>query len=1625
MTSPVIQSVEEAVSCNQEKKVMPPSSPSTLSNDLKVKEQCNEAKQEAVMVVVVPPPEAASGEAANQDAIDNKDSPSKSPLEKVDKTADKKLEEKTNQCSSESSAADAIMQPSTQPSSPRPEASSNAHGDNGHDTKDADNAQPTASPPCPKKEHENPPEELAKENSASAPKNDQVVVTVTKSPPPPTAPADNDNNNVTVGTKEGTETETPATKTANTKKNVDAIATTAQEQPCKDGNGQKTSSSPSKKKKSKKKKKKRKTSNPDTNPAQSKPAESPADQNQQTKSVTQDTVKDEKPDREPASGNNKKGAESSESKAVAPTTATDEPSKPIKAAAATPPKVKPPVVNEKGKGEKTSSSSSKSNGLAEKSPGKVSTDVPSKSGTVEVKKTNTKEKSDASPPESSSSSSSPNKKDAASQENQAKVEVLDDGAWETVEVKPRGRRGKNSQAGGGGNKKSSGTQNSKASSNNNTSNSSGNGRNHNNDHGSNHHDGGSSHHGRRRKGRNRDKRNNNSNGNNQQNNSSSNQQSKMIKDVISHILDAVDIEVARRAENCKVGNTKSLEDSKRNSRSNNNSDKRSSVASSNKNHGQQQHNSNEQRRKQSNAIVASSPPRPSPSLASEAAKKNLRDVLMGASAAALKNNIAKEQAKAGNTCGSTNNGSQSKAKGGDVNPTEPSKGPSKIKPGMSYKSVIEPLATSKPPPHPQQPRPQPKPKQNAWAKLPSESKPKGDAKKPGEKPFVQSSSSRLVPPDENKEKNIAANKDEDDDRASPPLSTLHAPGNSCSASSSVASSLEAPHSSAQFRHQSSSATACEDDVGYHLLNVCGQLSEDITSFMSRRTLALDIRRKERSAVLSAVGDTLGKIWPPGQCRVEMYGSCATQLDLPSSDLDLVVCGLDDIMVNQPLSSVDQQTMSSLHDASSNSFPKEEIPQECAPMSPPDHQLAESSGGGSVQQEGGGVEPSSPDQLAGGSVAEEGDRGAMLDESPDGTMLGMEYSPAASAVDNYSTAEYESNEQEAASEAGYSPGYSYHSQQDVVSTENYSQGYQGDDNMAMEGYGHEYQTNGQEYYYASPYNYVSSLSLNAQRVLRLASELELQPWAVQVKAIPTATVPVVKMLADPSKLPGLTNGTAAGTWLMQQHIAAAQAGVVAGAGTPISSEQISPQNQQGSVSSSSPHFFSPHPMSPQWRGADIMNGLQPVDITFEGLEHGGIGSTTFSAQVVQDACDETGLAPESTPVVQVASVLKELLAQRRLNEPFSGGLSSYGLLLLLLAVLKDRKIIQEEMQKIEKQRQKVSGEATSRSSLYSSDKSSASPPTASSSWASVAKKSNGSTARTDSLSTVTKSTNSSATTLTAKTGVNYSQVVQKESKEITKNNGQGKDQMSTKKKMAPNNGDSNARLLPETTERLSVERKQMLPQSSNVALTDGPAVLSQVTPSSEDDSNKLGSSSVLHGSNDVFEVLCSGELTSGKLLMHFLLFYGQHFDARSTLIDINGTHHPQYGIGNLDRLSPFARRPPGGSIDPVTGMFSVDQIVVYDPLEGSNDHNVSKRCYCWNNVKWVFAQCYMTVSSVVETSDTTCTTKSSSQSKHNRDVDDACKSSRGDGNSGNIESKEKPGSTTADEMTPILELLLSF
>lgn len=736
----------------------------------------------------------------------------------------------------------------------------------------------------------------------------------------------------------------------------------------------------------------------------------------------------------------------------------------------------------------------------------------------------------------------------------------------------------------------------------------------------------------------------------------------------------------------------------------------------------------------------------------------------------------------------------------------------------------------------------------------------------------------------------------------------------------------------------------------------------------------------------------------------MYGSCATQLDLPSSDLDLVVCGLDEMMMNHiPINpttgSILQSPTNSLHDLHSPS------PSGSAQNLQHQHSLENSS-----QQLHRSFESSDH----------------TMQPSPGDVSIEQQQTHSQQNL-NASMAESNLNEATEFVPEGEAGTVYDASEEDVTMMESYAADY-----------------HGQEYYYV-PYNYIPPMSLNAQRVIRLASELEMQPWAVQVKAIPTAAVPVVKILADPSKLPGAV-GTG-DNWMMQQHIAA-QAGAP---GTPpMSPTQISATPSQFSSSS---HFFSQHPMPP-WRGADIMNGLQPVDITFEGPEHGGIGSTTFSTCVVQDSCNKTGLSPEKTPVVQVKMVLKELLAQRRLNEPFTGGLSSYALLLLLLAVVKERQIIQDEMERVEKQRQEVNQQDArenkpiqkqcsgpsrlSAAQIVAREGTSSKPPTSkmgessvaanssesavatkepvtpkaipkqvsSSSWASIAKKSNGSTARTDSMSTATISNSSS---LVAKKPRSEKNKVLQSSITEEKKHVSSKNSAPT-----PTLAQSGSTANSAETESEPTQSKiaNTILQSKNTA--DG-----QVPPLTEEE---IKPPTIPECSNDVLEVLCSGDMSSGKLLMHFLLFYGQHFDAQSTLIDVNGTHHPEYGTSDLAKLSPFVTRPPGGNIDPVTGMYSVDPIVVYDPLEGAMDHNVAKRCYCWNNIKWVFAQSYMTVSSIVETSGTS----SNAAAKERHRKDKKTNGTAGAKKSGADEAaSNEPSRVTGDIISPILELLLSF
>jgi DNA polymerase sigma len=759
------------------------------------------------------------------------------------------------------------------------------------------------------------------------------------------------------------------------------------------------------------------------------------------------------------------------------------------------------------------------------------------------------------------------------------------------------------------------------------------------------------------------------------------------------------------------------------------------------------------------------------------------------------------------------------------------------------------------------------------------------------------------------------------DTSTPPLPTLLSPENANSATSSVASSLEAPPRGRNHHH--SDTVKDVNDVGYHLLDVCDRLSRDMSLFMSRRTLALTARRRERGAILSALQSSVASIWPE-RCRVELYGSCATQLDLPSSDIDVVVLG-----------------------AQRNSYVSSQI----------------------------------------STSRNSSNTGNAIDES------------------------YLNNE------------IHHQNIQHLVPT-------------------------------TSPYGMLPQ-HRNAEKVVKLAADLEKQPWAVQVNAIPTASVPVIKVLADPSKLVCSSIGT---DWVTTHQIA--------GNGAPISGGVEALENRPSPEYSKADSGSYPPPTHVPWRGSDVMKGLLSLDITFEGPEHGGIGSTEFSTKTVREACEESGLHPDSTPFVQTLMVLKELLAQRKLNEPYSGGLSSYALLLLVLALVRERTVIREEIELVEQQRRAMSiGELSSflNGSITSSeltplsvmqptltlaiDSKSAevvyTPPSKPkddnmndtnddfepeaispdgksrnladakpSSWAMVAKMNSGSKATSvaakinlDAPLSKTNETPSEALALKP----SFADAVSgtKKKTNVTPSSKTRNEKMTGKVKSQDKTSD----------QTIEAESKKEVPSEATPPVCNSAMKVTSNASSNVSPIDKKTRAPAFYpqGYNDIVEVLCSGETTAGKLLMHFLLYYGQHFDAQSTAIDISGKHERLYDGPNSYR-TPYIQRKSLGNIDPITGMLTVDPIVIYDPLEGSENNNVSRRCFAWNSVRWIFAQSYATLASAVERSATPPTTPNGGSIPQavGRDSD-----------SGSFVFSPDSNCDLMDPSSPLLRCLLSF
>ena len=153
---------------------------------------------------------------------------------------------------------------------------------------------------------------------------------------------------------------------------------------------------------------------------------------------------------------------------------------------------------------------------------------------------------------------------------------------------------------------------------------------------------------------------------------------------------------------------------------------------------------------------------------------------------------------------------------------------------------------------------------------------------------------------------------------------------------------------------------------------------------------------------------------------------------------------------------------------------------------------------------------------------------------------------------------------------------------------------------------------------------------------IAEKIRSLPWARDIECISTSRVPVVKFLADGEKLeegkfPRLPNAADA----IESH-------------------------------SSEPHSNDAHdPNDPDsndtvWKGDGGDGKIVPVDITISTTPtHLGLASTSYV----------TSRLPTEEPQLLKGLVLvvKELLMQKKLNKPWSGGLGSYGIFLLCLGV----------------------------------------------------------------------------------------------------------------------------------------------------------------------------------------------------------------------------------------------------------------------------------------------------------------------------------------------------------------------
>lgn len=348
-----------------------------------------------------------------------------------------------------------------------------------------------------------------------------------------------------------------------------------------------------------------------------------------------------------------------------------------------------------------------------------------------------------------------------------------------------------------------------------------------------------------------------------------------------------------------------------------------------------------------------------------------------------------------------------------------------------------------------------------------------------------------------------------------------------------------------------------------------QLSENIADFMKNRETKMMEHRAARERILEEVRSIIQSLWAGS--RVELYGSCFTGLDLISSDLDLVVCGLKPAGTASPaLSALSIKTpqMSRQQDRKQGGTTSSSSPEgTCSISTTTSGKSCISSSSTTSTTTSNSTGCTTGQSSAASSVA-----GEEEEETDNHSHSQLSDTSSNNTTARTATGSRSPALSSPASSPRFGPAVSSTTSAITSST-------------------------------TPPRSLPPGHSESARLLYQLAGALEGRAWIRSIKTIDTAFVPVIKILADPAAL-------------------------------STGQESLAP----GSATT-----------------------LVPVDISLEGPQHGGIASSLLIRDLV-------GPGKPYAHAVPLTLVLKALLMQRGLNQPWCGGISSYALMLMVITVL---------------------------------------------------------------------------------------------------------------------------------------------------------------------------------------------------------------------------------------------------------------------------------------------------------------------------------------------------------------------